>query len=77
MSSLKTLAKVKADQLSPKLRERLGFDRGEELTFKVESSREKNNPWPSMKGSLTPIEAEALRSFIASSRRSRKATLRV
>lgn len=77
MSSLRTLSKVKANQLSPRLRERLGLDPRDKVSLTVEKLGEKSDPWPLIKGSLTRIEADALRSFMALSRRSRKAAPRV
>ncbi len=77
MNSLKTLNKVKANQFSPKLRARLGLNPGEKVSLTVKRLTEKDDPWLLIRGSLTTTEAEALRTFSAASRRSRKTSPQV
>jgi len=73
MSILKTLTKVKANNLSSELRRRLGLQPGEEVNLTVETITEiEEDPWQAIKGTLSLEEGEELRQLIASNRRSRK-----
>ncbi|MGH7964808.1 MAG: hypothetical protein ACRERD_23840 [Candidatus Binatia bacterium] len=73
MSILKTLTHVKADNFSVGLRRRLGLHPEEEVNLTVEPITEtEEDPWQTIRGTLSPGEGEELRRLVTRSRRSRK-----
>jgi len=73
----RTLTKVKANHFSPQLRRRLGLRLSAEVNLTVEPAAEAGDPWPAIKKTVSPEEAQELRELIGQSRRSRKAPPRV
>jgi hypothetical protein len=74
-----TARKIKAKELSPRLRRQLSLAPDEEVSIMVvkegaAKEREEKDPWAEIRGSLSPEEADEMLRAIHESRRSKSDT---